>query len=432
MEPFPTLTSLSARWRDRRARRDVRPAFSYPKAVMTEAPSHVTATLSQPVAAAQSTDRLRLARRVVIKIGSALLVDDRTGRTHRTWLDALTDEVALMRQRGQEIILVSSGAVAVGRRILGLTDPHHVLRLEEKQAAAATGQIRLAHAWQEALAHHDITVAQVLLTLDDSENRRRYLNARKTFEQLLALGAVPVVNENDTVTSQEIRFGDNDRLAARVAAMVSADALVVLSDIDGLYTANPRVDPTARRLDEVHAVTPEIEAMAGAAGSSMGTGGMITKLIAARIALDAGCAMAIAPGKGLGPLGAMEAGGPCTWFLPAQEPSAARKRWLAGALKSEGIVWLDDGAVHALMHGKSLLPAGVTRVEGVFQKGAPVRIVDATGRKLGIGLCNYPSEEARLLVGHRSGDIEEMLGYRGPDELIHRDDLALTARGEGG
>ena len=387
---------------------------------------------AQPVAVVRTpAQRLRAARRVVVKIGSALLVDARSGRTHRTWLDALTDEVAMLRQRGQEVILVSSGSVAVGRRILGLTEVARPLRLEEKQAAAATGQIRLAHAYQEALAHHDIAVAQVLLTLDDSENRRRYLNARKTFEQLLALGVVPVVNENDTVTTQEMRFGDNDRLAARVAAMVSADALVLLSDIDGLYTADPRRDPAARRLDEVRDLTPEIEAMAGAAGTTMGTGGMVTKLIAARIAMDAGCAMVIAPGKGLGPLGALEAGGPCTWFLPAQEPRAARKRWIAGALKPEGTLAVDEGAARALMRGKSLLPAGVTRVEGAFQKGAPVRVVDAKGRVLGIGLCAYPAEEARALLGHRSGDIEALLGYHGPDELIHRDDLALTMAGEG-
>ncbi|MBB4266120.1 glutamate 5-kinase [Roseospira visakhapatnamensis] len=383
-----------------------------------------------PVAAAAPAHRLRTARRVVVKIGSALLVDSRSGRTHRTWLDALTDEVAMLRQRGQEVILVSSGAVAVGRRVLGLTEVGRPLRLEEKQAAAAAGQIRLAHAYQEALAHHDITVAQVLLTLDDSENRRRYLNARKTLDQLLALGVVPVVNENDTVTTQEMRFGDNDRLAARVAAMVSADALVLLSDIDGLYTADPRQDPAARRLDEVRAVTPEIEAMAGAAGSTMGTGGMVTKLIAARVAMDAGCAMVIAPGKGLAPLGALEAGGPGTWFLPAQEPRAARKRWIAGALQPEGVVTVDAGAARALTHGKSLLPAGVTRVEGAFQKGAPVRIVEGDGRRLGVGLCAYPAEEARALVGHRSGDIEALLGYHGPDELVHRDDLALTLGGE--
>jgi glutamate 5-kinase len=386
----------------------------------------VTAETGQPLAPVPAAGRIRAARRVVIKIGSALLVDDRTGKTHRTWLDALTDEVALMRRRGQEVILVSSGAIAVGRRVLGLTGTGRALRLEEKQAAAAAGQIRLAHAYQEALAHHDIAVAQILLTLDDSENRRRYLNARKTLDQLLALGVVPVVNENDTVTTQEIRFGDNDRLAARVAAMVSADALVLLSDIDGLYTADPRVDPTARRLDEVRELTPEIEAMAGAAGSSMGTGGMVTKLIAARVAMDAGCAMAIAPGKGLGPLSALEAGGPCTWFIPAQEPRAARKRWIAGALKPEGTLVLDAGAVRALTAGKSLLPAGVTRVDGTFQKGAPVRIVDPSGRVLGVGLCNYPADEARRLAGHRTGDIEAEVGYRGPDELVHRDDLALT------
>ncbi|WP_299439820.1 glutamate 5-kinase [uncultured Rhodospira sp.] len=390
----------------------------------------MTAETGQPLARVPAAGRIRAARRLVVKIGSALLVDDRSGKTHRTWLDALTDEVAMLRRRGQEVIVVSSGAIAVGRRILGLTQPGRALRLEEKQAAAATGQIRLAHAWQEALAHHDITVAQILLTLDDSENRRRYLNARKTLDQLLALGVVPVVNENDTVTTQEIRFGDNDRLAARVAAMVSADALVLLSDIDGLYTANPRVDPTARRLDEVRELTPEIEAMAGSTGSSMGSGGMVTKLIAARVAMDAGCAMVIAPGKGLGPLAALEAGGPGTWFLPAQEPRAARKRWIAGALKPEGTVVLDAGAARALLRGKSLLPAGVTRVDGAFQKGAPVRIVDADGRALGVGLCNYPSDEARLLLGRRTGDIEAVLGYRGPDELVHRDDMALVVGGE--
>jgi glutamate 5-kinase len=383
-----------------------------------------------PLATVAAPDRLATARRLVIKIGSALLVDDATGKTHRTWLDAISDEIAALRKRGQEVLVVSSGAIAVGRRVLHLTQGGRDLRLEEKQAAAAAGQIRLAHAWQEALAHHDIPVAQILLTLEDSENRRRYLNARKTLDQLLALGVVPVVNENDTVTTQEIRFGDNDRLAARVAAMVSADALVLLSDIDGLYTANPRQDPTAQRLNEVRELTPEIEAMAGSAGSSMGSGGMVTKLIAARVAMDAGCAMVIAPGKGLGPLAALAAGGPCTWFLPAQGPRAARKRWIAGALKPEGTLVLDAGAVRALMAGKSLLPAGVQRIEGTFQKGAPVRLVDGAGRPLGVGLCNYPAEEATRLAGHRTGDIESVLGYRGPDELVHRDDLALTVSGE--
>jgi len=377
-----------------------------------------------------AAERLRAARRLVVKIGSALLVDDATGKTHRTWLDAMTDEIAAMRRRGQEVLVVSSGAIAVGRRVLGLTQAGRDMRLEQKQAAAAAGQIRLAHAWQEALAHHDIPVAQILLTLEDSENRRRYLNARKTIDQLLALGVVPVVNENDTVTTQEIRFGDNDRLAARVAAMVSADALVLLSDIDGLYTADPRRDPAARRLNEVRELTPEIESMAGAAGSSMGSGGMVTKLIAARVAMDAGCAMVIAPGKGLGPLAALADGGPCTWFLPAQEPRAARKRWIAGALKPEGALVLDGGAVRALLAGKSLLPAGVQQVNGAFQKGAPVRLVDGAGRALGVGLCNYPADEAARLAGHRTGDIESVLGYRGPDELVHRDDLALTVSGE--
>ncbi|GEO82365.1 glutamate 5-kinase [Pararhodospirillum oryzae] len=367
--------------------------------------------------------RLEHAKRVVLKIGSALLVDDATGLPRRPWLEALVDDVLNLRRGGREVLIVSSGAVAVGRRSLGL-DPTRP-RVQEKQAAAAVGQIRLAHAYQEILARHGVTAAQVLLTLDDSENRRRYLNARGCIETLLGLGAVPVINENDTVTTQEIRFGDNDRLAARVAQMMSADVLVLFSDIDGLYTADPNKDPTARFIPEVPALTPEILAMGTGALTAHGTGGMVTKLVAADICMEAGCAMVIAPGKGLHPVQRLREGGRCTWFLPSHEPHAARKAWILGSLKAEGQVMVDDGAVRALAHGRSLLPAGVRAIEGEFQRGAAVRVVNLDGDLLAKGLIAYPADEARLLMGHKSGEIEALLGYRGRDELIHRDDMVL-------
>ena len=363
------------------------------------------------------------ARRVIVKIGSALLVEQDSGRIRRAWLDALADDVAALRRSGAEVILVSSGAIAVGRTHLKL--PRGNLPLEEKQAAAATGQIRLAHAYQETLARHDITVAQVLLTLDDSEERRRYLNASSTLRALLRLGAVPVINENDTVATAEIRFGDNDRLAARVAQMITADALVLLSDIDGLYTADPRRDAGATHLPVVGEITPEIEAMAGAAPDGFSSGGMVTKLIAARIAMGAGCPMAIAPGTPLHPLRAILEGGRCTWFMPRANPRAARKAWIAGAMNSLGTLTVDAGAAKALAAGKSLLPAGVTAVEGDFQRGDPVRVVDAQGRVLARGLVAYSAEDARAIRGHKSGEIAALLGYRGRDEMIHRDDLVV-------
>lgn len=374
--------------------------------------------------AATPGEALRQARRLVVKIGSALLVDPESGDLRRGWLDALADDVAACARRGQEMILVSSGAIALGRRRLGLASGP--LRLEESQAAAAAGQIRLAHAYQETLARHGITVAQLLLTLGDSEQRRRYLNARSTLATLLRLGAVPVINENDTVSTDEIRFGDNDRLAARVAQMASADALVLLSDIDGLYTADPRRDPAARFLPEVRAVTPEIEAMAGAAGTSDSKGGMTTKLMAARIALGAGCRMAIADGRRDHPLAAIEAGARCTWFLPSASPRAARKDWIAGSLKPRGALTIDEGALAALREGRSLLPAGVTAVEGGFARGDAVLVLGPDGREVARGLSAYSAADAALIAGHKSGEIEALLGYRGRDEMIHRDDLVLT------
>ncbi len=361
-------------------------------------------------------------RRLVLKVGSSLLVEEATGQIHRRWLDGLAEDVARCRARGQDVILVSSGAVAVGRRHLGLTPP---LRLEEKQAAAATGQIRLAHAYQEALAHHGVTVAQVLLTLEDSEDRQRYLNARGTLETLLKLGAVPLINENDTVATAEIRFGDNDRLAARVAQMAVADALVLFSDIDGLYTADPRRDPSATFIDEVHALTPEIEAMAGDPGSGYGSGGMVTKLAAARICLSAGCRMAIAHGPVDRPLAAIEGGARCTWFLPSAGPRTARKQWIGGVLRPTGTVIVDGGAVRALGAGRSLLPAGVTGIEGRFGQGDCVLVRGPDGAILARGLVCYSAEEARRIQGRKSSEIEAALGYRGCDELIHRDDLVM-------
>lgn len=366
---------------------------------------------------------LRAGRRLVVKIGSALLVDEADGTIRRDWLAALVEDVADCRAAGQQVLIVSSGAIAVGRRHLGL-DPRP-LHLDEKQAAAATGMIRLAHAYQEALAGHSITVAQVLLTLDDSEDRRRYINARNTLATLLRFGAVPLINENDTVATDEIRFGDNDRLAARVAAMVSADTLVLLSDIDGLYDADPRTDTAARLIPEVHEITPEIEAMAAGSQGGFGTGGMVTKLAAARIALSAGCRMVIADGHALHPLARIDDAGRRTWFLPAASPQAARKRWIAGTLNPAGSITVDAGAVRALASGKSLLPAGVTAIEGDFGKGAAIVVKDARGRELGRGLSAYSAADARRIIGKKTGEIEVCLGYRGRDELIHRDDLAL-------
>ena len=370
------------------------------------------------------TSRLARARRIVVKIGSSLLVDGADGRIHRAWLNALADDIAAMRSRGQEVLIVTSGAIAVGRRHLGL--PAGPLRLEESQAAAASGQIRLAHAYQVALGRHDIGAGQVLLTLDDTEGRRRYLNALSTLNTLLKLGAVPVVNENDTVATAEIRFGDNDRLAARVAMMTSADALVLLSDIDGLYDSNPKLNPQARLIPEVRTLTPEIEAMGGKALPGDSSGGMETKLMAARIATGAGCHMAITNGRTLHPLQALLEGAPCTWFLADANPRTARKRWIAGTLKPSGAITVDAGAQRALKAGRSLLPAGVTAVEGQFECGDAVVVAGPDGQEIARGLCAYNCADARRIAGHKSDEIERLLGYRGREELIHRDDLVMS------
>jgi glutamate 5-kinase len=376
-----------------------------------------------------STDRKFIARhlteakRVVIKVGSALLVDAEKGRLNRAWLESFAADVARLRKRGQEVILVSSGAIALGRRHLGLSAGK--LKLEESQAAAAVGQIRLAHAYKELLEAHDITVAQILLTLGDTEQRRRYLNARGTLNTLLSLGSVPVINENDTVATTEIRYGDNDRLAARVAQMTGADCLILLSDIDGLYTANPAENPHADFIGRVLEITPAIEAMAGGTGSDMGSGGMQTKIAAAKIAVGAGCHLCIAKGAVEHPMQQIEEGARCTWFVPSSTPLATRKQWIAGTLKPAGAIVVDEGAVRALMGGKSLLPAGVTRAVGRFDRGDTVSIIGPDGSEVARGICAYSDGDAARIIGRQSGDIEKVLGFRGRDEMVHRDDLVL-------
>ena len=366
------------------------------------------------------------AKRLVLKIGSSLLVNETTGQVKNTWLNALADDIQTARERGQQIIIVTSGAVAVGRRALSL--PAGKLLLPQKQAAAAVGQIRLAHYYQEVLAERGLNVAQILLTLDDSEDRKRYLNARNTLNTLLDIGTIPVINENDTVATSEIKVGDNDRLAARVAQMASADALVIFSDIEGLYTANPRKDPTAKLIPVVEKLTPEIEAMADGAGSSVGTGGMATKLMAARLCMEAGCDMAIALGSELHPLTRMEKTGKGTWFLADKTPVSARKAWIGGSIKPHGTLVLDAGAVKALDKGKSLLPAGIKAVKGNFDRGDAVVLEDEAGVFLGKGLTAYNARDAKAIAGKHSNEIESVLGYHGPDEIIHRDDLFTEKR----
>ncbi|MFO0998448.1 MAG: glutamate 5-kinase [Alphaproteobacteria bacterium] len=372
----------------------------------------------------ETPDRLRTARRVVVKIGSALVIEGETGTARREWLEALADDVVACRARGSQVVVVSSGAIALGRRRLGLAPG--ALKLEEKQAAAAAGQAHLMEAYQSAFGRHCVAIAQVLLTLDDTEQRRRHLNARGTLRALLDLKAVPIVNENDTVATEEIRFGDNDRLAARVAVMIGADLLVLLSDIDGLYTADPRRDKNASLVPMVDAVTPAIEAMAGAAQPGDSSGGMVTKIAAARIATTGGCAMLIADGRRPHPLRAIEAGAPSTHFRAEGEARSAWKRWIGGSLKPVGRVAIDKGAARALKAGGSLLPAGVVAIDGAFERGDPVRVTDRDGHEVGRGLSAYSAEDAKRIMGHKSTEIEAILGYRGRDELIHRDDLVLV------
>jgi len=364
--------------------------------------------------------QLEAARRLVVKVGSALLVGPDGLRGE--WLRALCDDVAKWRGMGCDVVLVSSGSIALGRRVLGLADGP--LPLEQAQAAAAVGQIRLARAYEQALAPHGVTTAQVLLTLEDSADRRRYLNSRATMQTLLSLGVVPIVNENDTVATDEIRFGDNDRLAAQIAVTCGADQLLLLSDVDGLYTSNPKTDPDARHLPVIDAITPQIEAMGGDPVSGLSKGGMKTKVMAARTAVAGGCAMAIAEGSVLRPLSAVADGARCSWFLAEADPQIARKRWIA-AMKTKGALIVDQGAADALTRGKSLLPAGITAIEGEFGRGDPVQITGPAGQHLAIGLTRYTALEAAQIAGHQSAEIEAILGYSGRAALVHRDDMAV-------
>lgn len=371
-----------------------------------------------------SRPNVRDFKRVVLKVGSSLLVDSNHGRLKHAWLAALAEDIAELHGRGIDVLVVSSGAVAMGRTLLQL--PSGPLRLEESQAAAAVGQIELARVWTEVLAHHRIISSQILVTLSDTEERRRYLNARATSLKLLELRSVPVVNENDTVATNEIRYGDNDRLAARVATMIEADLLVLFSDIDGLYTAPPAKDPSAQHIPVVEKITAEIDAMAGGAASELSRGGMRTKIEAGKIATASGTHMIIADGRAKNPLKAVIDGGRCTWFLTASNPVAARKSWISGSIEPHGSLHIDDGAVKALRAGASLLPVGVRLIEGTFSRGDTVTIRDKAGI-IGCGLVAYDAAEAREIMGHASSEFENILGHAGRAEMVHRDDMVLRA-----
>lgn len=368
---------------------------------------------------------LSSAQRVVIKIGSALLVDAQTGEASDDWLKGLADDIADMQARGTQVLIVSSGAIALGRRRLGLTGK--ALPLDQKQACAAAGQSRLTQCYEDVLSPHGIVTAQALLTLMDTEDRRRWLNARGTLETLLSLGAVPIINENDTVATDEIRYGDNDRLAARAAQMVGADTLILLSDIDGLYSADPRSDKTAKHLPVIDAITPDVIAMGGAAnaGANVGTGGMATKIAAARIAVSAGCHVGITRGDVERPIKALLSGAKASWFRANSDPVAARKQWILGGLSVTGAVHIDNGAERALRAGKSLLPAGITRCEGAFTQGDAISVLGPKGVIIARGLAAYSSLDTQKILGKNSDDIEGLLGYSRGAALIHRDDLVL-------
>jgi glutamate 5-kinase len=361
-------------------------------------------------------------RRIVVKVGSSLLVDAAASRVREAWLASLAADIAALHGQGRDILVVSSGAIALGRSVLKLPA---ALKLEDSQAAAAVGQIALARTWAEVLGAHGIGAGQVLLTLGDTEERRRYLNARSTIDKLLEFRAVPVINENDTVATTEIRYGDNDRLAARVATMASADLLVLLSDVAGLYDAPPAENPDAKLIPLVPRITAEIEAMAGDAGSQLSRGGMRTKIEAGKIATTAGTHMVIASGHIDNPLRSIADGGPCTWFLTPANPVTARKKWIAGSLEPRGTLTVDAGAVAALRRGKSLLPAGVVRIDGAFSRGDAVVIRGPDGAEIGRGLIAYDADDAVKIRGKSSGDILLILGFAGRAEMIHRDDLVL-------
>ena len=372
------------------------------------------------------TPSLKDFRRIVVKVGSSLLVDHDAGVLKRDWLDTLTADIAALHKDKRDLIVVSSGAIALARASMKL--PRGALKLEEAQAAAAVGQIALARSWSESLGAHDISAGQVLLTLTDTEERRRYLNARSTIDKLLEWHSVPVINENDTVATSEIRYGDNDRLAARVATMTSADLLVLLSDIDGLYDKPPAAGNDAKLVPVVQRISPEIEAMAGASGSELSRGGMYTKIEAGKIATTAGVHMVIASGRVKHPLRAIIDGGPCTWFLTPANPVTARKKWIAGSLEPRGALTIDAGAVRALHLGKSLLPAGVIKIDGAFGRGDAVIVRGPDGHEVGRGLIAYDADDAEKIKGRSSADVLAILGYTGRTEMIHRDDLVIAGQ----
>ncbi len=372
----------------------------------------------------RAREKLDKSQVVIIKVGSALLINEQKNRINEEWLNGMAADIASLHNAGKSVVVVSSGAIALGRHGLGLSEKG--LRLEEKQAAAATGQVILANAWMIALDRHNISTAQILLSPDDTETRRRHLNARATMKTLLELQSVPVVNENDTVTTAEIRYGDNDRLAARVAAMLSADILILLSDVDGLYTENPTRNSTALHLEEVDAITPEVLRMAGSANAPYASGGMVTKLEAARIATKAGCDMLICDGRHLGPLSKLRSGARSTLFYAGASPLTARKQWIAGALSPKGHLTVDSGALGALRKGRSLLPAGVVTVDGQFERGDLIAIHNQKDEVIAHGLSAYSAADAKVICGHKSREIETLLGYRGRDEIIHADNLVLV------
>jgi glutamate 5-kinase len=379
--------------------------------------------LQDAVAMSRKAPSLADFRRIVVKVGSSLLVDAEAGRVKESWLASLAADISALHAERRDILIVSSGAIALGRSVLKL--PKGPLKLEDGQAAAAVGQIALARTWSEALGRHGIGAGQILVTLGDTEERRRYLNARSTMAKLLEWRAVPIINENDTVATSEIRYGDNDRLAARVATMVSADLLVLLSDVDGLYDAPPDKDRMARLVPVVERITPEIEAMAGAAGSELSRGGMQTKIEAGRIATTAGTHMVIASGRVEHPLQAIVNGARCTWFLTPANPVTSRKKWIAGSLEPRGTLTIDAGAVAALRSGRSLLPAGVIRVDGHFARGDAVIVRGPDGAEVGRGLVAYDVNDAEKIKGRSSADILSILGFGGRAEMIHRDDLVV-------
>ncbi len=361
------------------------------------------------------------ASKIIIKIGSSLLIDSETSQLNAVWLRTLAEDIDHLKQQGKQVVIVSSGSIALGRRILAF--PVGKLSLEQTQASAACGQIKLARMYEEILQPFGHKTAQILLTLDDNDNRKRFLNARATMSTLLAMGVIPIINENDTIATDEIRYGDNDRLAAQVSVMVGADILVLFSDVDGLYDKDPRKYPEAVRLETVSSVDSKIFAMAGSSGTNISSGGMKTKLLAARTAMKAGCAMVISEGKQQNPVRNLLSGGNCTWFRPEHGPQVARKHWIA-SMKPKGSVYIDDGAVQALQNGKSLLPAGVHKVVGEFGRGDAVEIISSKGRRLGAGLIRYTKSESELIMGHKSSEIEKILGFPGRAALIHRDDLS--------